>query len=64
MAKVGFYRETIFFYSSNVLLFIRRWIDNETGRRSDVPHHFIYNQDHNKNLQVLSGCRVKRVIFE
>ena len=40
-----------------------RWIDAESGRRSDVPHHFIYNQD-NKNLIVLDGKRVKRVIFE
>ncbi|KAF8655059.1 hypothetical protein AX16_003260 [Volvariella volvacea WC 439] len=42
----------------------QKWIDAETGRRSDVPHHFIYNQANNKNLQVLTGKRVKRVIFE
>ncbi|KAJ7158537.1 GMC oxidoreductase-domain-containing protein [Mycena filopes] len=41
-----------------------KWIDAETGIRADVPHHFIYNQSHNTNLQVLTGCRVKRVIFE
>ncbi|KAI3619410.1 alcohol oxidase-like protein [Moniliophthora roreri] len=40
------------------------WIDRDTGRRSDVPHHYIYNQEHNKNLAVLTGKRVKRVIFE
>ncbi|KAJ7170886.1 GMC oxidoreductase-domain-containing protein [Mycena crocata] len=42
----------------------QKWIDGETGTRSDVPHHFIYNQAHNENLSVLHGCRVKRVIFE
>ncbi|KAF8905672.1 GMC oxidoreductase-domain-containing protein, partial [Mucidula mucida] len=40
------------------------WIDSETGRRSDVPHHYIYNQEHNKNLVIMTGKRVKRVIFE
>ncbi|KAF9004050.1 hypothetical protein BDQ17DRAFT_1325916 [Cyathus striatus] len=34
--------------------FSSRWIDTETGRRSDVPHHFIYSQ----------RKAVKRVIFE
>ncbi|KAJ6574745.1 GMC oxidoreductase-domain-containing protein [Mycena capillaripes] len=42
----------------------QKWIDAETGTRSDVPHHFIYNQSHNENLKILTGCRVKRVIFE
>ncbi|KAK7051609.1 hypothetical protein VNI00_004588 [Paramarasmius palmivorus] len=42
----------------------QKWIDKETGRRSDVPHHYIYNQEHNKNLVILTGKRVKRVIFE
>ncbi|KAJ7357002.1 GMC oxidoreductase-domain-containing protein [Mycena albidolilacea] len=42
----------------------QKWIDNDTGMRSDVPHHFLYNQSDNQNLQILSGCRVKRVIFE
>ncbi|THU89985.1 alcohol oxidase-like protein [Dendrothele bispora CBS 962.96] len=40
------------------------WIDADTGRRSDVPHHFIYTQSHNKNLVILTGQKVKRVIFE
>ncbi|KIM84345.1 alcohol oxidase [Piloderma croceum F 1598] len=40
-----------------------KWIDAESGRRSDVPHHFIYNQDH-QNLIILDGKRVKRVLFE
>ncbi|KIK65269.1 hypothetical protein GYMLUDRAFT_39626 [Collybiopsis luxurians FD-317 M1] len=42
----------------------QKWIDKETGRRSDVPHHFIYNQAHNKNLVIMTGKRVKRVLFE
>ncbi|KAF8213497.1 hypothetical protein K438DRAFT_1956877 [Mycena galopus ATCC 62051] len=45
-------------------VFVPSWIDAETGTRSDVPHHFIYNQSENQNLKVLTGCRVKRVIFE
>jgi len=46
------------------LIAIYRWIDGDTGRRSDVPHHFIYNQEHNKNLVIFTGQKVKRVIFE
>ena len=41
-----------------------RYIDIETGRRSDTAHHYIYNQDHNKNLKILVRHRVVRVIFE
>ena len=41
-----------------------RYIDIVTGRRSDTAHHYIYNQDHNKNLEILVGHRVVRVIFE
>ncbi|KAI0742831.1 alcohol oxidase-like protein [Daedaleopsis nitida] len=40
----------------------QKWIDPKTGRRSDVPHHYIYNQ-HLPNLHILSGHHVKRVIF-
>ncbi|KAK7471925.1 hypothetical protein VKT23_000027 [Stygiomarasmius scandens] len=42
----------------------QKWIDGDTGRRSDVPHHFIYNQEHNKNLVIFTGQKVKRIIFE
>ena len=41
-----------------------RYIDGESGRRSDVPHHYIYTQDHNKNLTILDRQRVIRDIFE
>ncbi|KAI0324555.1 alcohol oxidase-like protein [Cubamyces sp. BRFM 1775] len=40
-----------------------KWINAETGTRSDVPHHYIYPQSSNKNLTVLTGYHVKRVIF-
>ena len=52
--------------SSVCLIFIiyTRYIDIETGRRSDAAHHYIYNQDHNKNLKILVRHRVVRVIFE
>ncbi|KAJ7455244.1 GMC oxidoreductase-domain-containing protein [Mycena galericulata] len=41
-----------------------KYISSETGRRSDAAHHYIYNQAHNKNLEILPYCRVKRVLFE
>ncbi|KDR75994.1 hypothetical protein GALMADRAFT_139756 [Galerina marginata CBS 339.88] len=41
-----------------------RYIDGETGRRSDTAHHYIYNQAQNTNLTVLDRHRVVRVIFE
>ncbi|KAJ7650020.1 GMC oxidoreductase-domain-containing protein [Roridomyces roridus] len=40
------------------------YVSSETGRRSDTAHHYIYNQSHNENLQVLAHCRVNRIIFE
>ncbi|THV03515.1 alcohol oxidase-like protein [Dendrothele bispora CBS 962.96] len=41
------------------------WIDQKSGRRSDVAHAFIYDHEHkNVNLKVLANSRVKRVIFE
>ncbi|KAL4253793.1 GMC oxidoreductase family protein [Abortiporus biennis] len=39
------------------------WIDEKTGRRSDIPHNYIYNQSH-KNLTIESGVIVKRVVIE
>lgn len=41
-----------------------RYIDYESGRRSDTAHHYIYNQDHNKNLKILVRQRVVRILFE
>ena len=47
-----------------IFIIFTRYIDIETGRRSDTAHHYIYNQDHNKNLKILARHRVARVIFE
>ena len=41
-----------------------KWIDKESGRRSDPAHHYIYNQAANTNLQLISGVRVVRVLFK
>ncbi|KAF7316772.1 GMC-OxRdtase-N domain-containing protein [Mycena chlorophos] len=41
-----------------------RYVNPQTGKRSDTAHHYIYNQSHNNNIQVLTQCRVKRVIFD
>ncbi|KDR69413.1 hypothetical protein GALMADRAFT_919801 [Galerina marginata CBS 339.88] len=50
--------------SLNVFARVPKWIDETTGKRQDVATNFIYDQQGNKNLEVLDGCRVKRVIFE
>lgn len=42
----------------------KRFIDAKNGKRSDVAHHYIYNQEHCRNLVVKAGYIVKRVIFE
>lgn len=41
----------------------QKFIDVETGRRSDVPHNYIYNQNF-ENLTILTGHLVKRILFE
>ncbi|KAK7041424.1 hypothetical protein VNI00_009290 [Paramarasmius palmivorus] len=40
------------------------YVDAESGKRSDVAHHYIYNQETNKNLQILVKHRVLRLIVE
>ncbi|KAI0066446.1 alcohol oxidase-like protein [Artomyces pyxidatus] len=40
-----------------------KWIDAEKGTRSDVPHHFLYPQESNTNLTIVTGVHVRRVIF-
>jgi alcohol oxidase len=47
-----------------IFVIFTRYIDLETGRRSDTAHYYIYNQDHNTNLKILVRHRVVRVIFE
>ncbi|CAK5266686.1 unnamed protein product [Mycena citricolor] len=50
---------------TNSLTRWNRYMSPQTGHRSDVAHHYIYNQlDQNKNLEVRAHCRVKRVIIE
>ncbi|KAH9921137.1 GMC oxidoreductase-domain-containing protein [Fomitopsis serialis] len=39
------------------------YISADDGRRSDVPHYYIYNRTYPK-LEILTGYLVKRVIFE
>ncbi|KAH9837702.1 alcohol oxidase-like protein [Rhodofomes roseus] len=41
----------------------QKYIDQEKGRRSDTPHHYVYNQQLD-NLEILTGYQVKRVIVE
>ena len=41
-----------------------RWINGENGRRSDAAHNFLYPHITNPNLEILTGCLVKRVIFQ
>lgn len=46
-------------------LFAFRWIDAETGYRSDVPHYMIYPlKDTRPNLHVVTGVQVKHVTLD
>lgn len=40
-----------------------RWIGQKAGIRSSVADYFIYNKAR-RNLTIISGCLVKRVIFK
>nr|ALJ82900.1 alcohol oxidase [Irpex lacteus] len=42
----------------------QKFIDGKTGKRSDVAHHFLYNNLKTTGLEILTGTFVKRVIFE
>ncbi|KAJ6588684.1 GMC oxidoreductase-domain-containing protein [Mycena capillaripes] len=48
--------------SINVFYKMPKWISSN-GRRSDVAHHYIYNNEL-KNLSVLDGCLVNRVVIK
>ncbi|KAF9036217.1 GMC oxidoreductase-domain-containing protein [Panaeolus papilionaceus] len=41
-----------------------RYIDVETGRRSDAPHHYIYNKPTTPNLTILTQRQVDSVIID
>jgi len=48
-----------------LLYFVNRWIDAETGTRSDVPHHMIYPlKETHPNLHIFTGIHVKYVILD
>ncbi|KAF7348027.1 Alcohol oxidase [Mycena sanguinolenta] len=48
--------------SINKFFKVPKWVSSE-GRRSDVANHYIYKK-HLKNLSVLDGCRVNRVVIK
>ncbi|KAJ7436331.1 GMC oxidoreductase-domain-containing protein [Mycena latifolia] len=48
--------------SINAFFQMPKWISSD-GRRSDVAHHYIYDKNF-KNLSVLDGCLVDRVMFK
>ncbi|CCM05910.1 uncharacterized protein FIBRA_08148 [Fibroporia radiculosa] len=41
----------------------QKYIGAQNGRRSDIPHHYIFQQDC-RNIQIETGYLVKRVIFD
>ncbi|KAI0685099.1 hypothetical protein BC835DRAFT_1291050 [Cytidiella melzeri] len=51
-------------YGGNLTRSDFRFIDGKTGKRSDVAHNFVYNNQKDTGLEVLTGTFVKRVIFE
>ncbi|KAJ6463036.1 GMC oxidoreductase-domain-containing protein [Mycena vitilis] len=48
--------------SINTFFLVPKWIGSD-GRRSDVAHKYVYEKDL-KNLSVLDGCLVNRVVIE
>ncbi|KAJ6542897.1 GMC oxidoreductase-domain-containing protein [Mycena capillaripes] len=70
VAASGFARGRCFaddlndFSTCNVYGKLPKFIDIDTGRRSDTAHSYVYNQDHNSNLRILDHARVNRVLFE
>ncbi len=44
--------------------FLQRYIGHESGKRSDVANFYIYSQAKNKNLVVMTGKKVNRVVFK
>ncbi|KAF9036216.1 GMC oxidoreductase-domain-containing protein [Panaeolus papilionaceus] len=52
------------FYECNKYGKWARYIDKYTGKRSDVPHHYIYDRPENPNLTILTQRIVDSVIIE
>ena len=50
---------------SLIALLASRWINGETGLRSDVPHNMIYPlKETHPNLHIATGLHVKYVTFD
>ncbi|KAJ7493700.1 GMC oxidoreductase-domain-containing protein [Mycena latifolia] len=60
----GFTKDLNDFSTCDVYGRLPKYIDAETGRRSDAAHFYVYNQAHNPNLHILDRARVNRVIFD
>ncbi|KAJ7133161.1 GMC oxidoreductase-domain-containing protein [Mycena epipterygia] len=60
----GFTEDPNDFSTCNVYGRIPKYIDAETGRRSDSAHFYVYNQAANANLRILDRARVNRVLFD
>ncbi|KAG7094670.1 hypothetical protein E1B28_005490 [Marasmius oreades] len=60
----GFIEDTEDFTTCDAYGPFHRYVDAETGRRSDTAHHYVYTQEANKNLHILVKHRVSRVIIE
>ncbi|KAF9036275.1 GMC oxidoreductase-domain-containing protein [Panaeolus papilionaceus] len=52
------------FYECNKYGRWARYVDKDTGRRSDVPHHYIYRKPENPNLTIITKNVVDTVIIE
>ena len=56
---------TVLNWRALIVFPLGRWINSETGTRSDVPHHMIYPlKDTHPNLHFLTGVHVKHVTFD
>ncbi|KAH9959185.1 alcohol oxidase-like protein [Russula dissimulans] len=63
-AREPFYTDSNDLSTINVYTQWPRWINVETGTRSDVPHHMIYPlKDSRPNLHYLTGIHVKHITF-
>ncbi|KAJ7696926.1 GMC oxidoreductase-domain-containing protein [Mycena rosella] len=52
------------FFNCNSYARAPKYIDIETGRRSDAAHCYLYPQMHNPNLNIIDHARVVRILFD
>ncbi|KAJ7493832.1 GMC oxidoreductase-domain-containing protein [Mycena latifolia] len=52
------------FFNCNAYSRWPKYLDAETGRRSDAGHFYLYPQIHNPNLQIIDHARVNRILFD